>query len=101
MADAAVTREWHDEDGWGVIDCVQTPGGCWAHCSDVAVPGYRSLTVGAAVWLEWERCDQDGYAYRATRIWPVGADPVPATEPTTASNAYRSRLVIDISGRGE
>lgn len=44
--------------------------------------------------LEWEVAQQDGYAFRATRVWPVGQDPVESVR-TTHSTAYRSTLVID------
>ncbi|UGQ42735.1 cold-shock protein [Rhodococcus aetherivorans] len=62
-------RMWNDEEGWGVIDSAQTPGGCWAHYSNIVGHGFRTVTVGAAVTLDWEQVtDQDGYRYRATRI---------------------------------
>ncbi|OBA37794.1 cold-shock protein [Rhodococcus sp. 852002-51564_SCH6189132-a] len=62
-------REWNDEQGWGVIDSDQTPGGCWAHYSTIIGEGFRTVAVGATVVLDWEQVtDQDGYHYRATRI---------------------------------
>jgi CspA family cold shock protein len=84
---------WHDEDGWGVVECAETPGGCFTHFSAVAVPGYRSLAVGQAVRLEYERADQDGYRFRAVRAWPRDAEPF---DPPTSgpSGAYRSTLTI-------
>ncbi|QCQ91173.1 cold shock domain-containing protein [Rhodococcus sp. SGAir0479] len=61
-------REWHTEDGWGVIDSTSTPGGCWVSFSAVVGTGFRTLTVGRTVDFEWEHVtDQDGYRYRATR----------------------------------
>jgi len=59
-------REWHADEGWGVIDSPATPGGCRAHFSAVAMPGYRQLYAGQPVQLDWEPAVQDGYAYRAT-----------------------------------
>lgn len=94
MAVRAVTREWSDDGGWGVLDCAQTPGGCWAHYSAVAVEGHRTLTVGTEVWLEWETADQDGYAFRATRAWPAGTEPASEPPPVRGSGAYSSRFVI-------
>jgi cold shock protein len=76
MAVDAVVREWHSDQGWGVIDAAETPGGCWAHFSHIAMRGYRELSPGQAVALEWEIADQDGYSYRAVRVWPAGRDPV-------------------------
>jgi len=39
MTVEGVVREWHPEQGWGVIDAQDTPGGCWAHFSRVAIDG--------------------------------------------------------------
>ncbi|EME17512.1 hypothetical protein G419_19164 [Rhodococcus triatomae BKS 15-14] len=61
-------REWHAELGWGVLDSPDTPGGCWAHYSNIDGTGFRALTVGATVDLDWEQREQDGYAFRATRV---------------------------------
>ncbi|KOU60644.1 hypothetical protein ADK57_30030 [Streptomyces sp. MMG1533] len=69
---AATVREWHDEEGWGVLDCPATPGGCWGHFSTIETAGFRALTPGQRVELEWEApgFPQDGYDYRAVRIAP-------------------------------
>lgn len=71
MAKATV-REWHEEEGWGVLDCPETPGGCWAHYSTLEMDGFRSLTAGQHAELEWEApgFKQDGYDYRAVRVVP-------------------------------
>lgn len=72
MATATV-REWHDEEGWGVLDCAQTPGGCWAGFAAVEMDGYRVLVPGRQVTLaEWEGpgAEQDGYDYVAVRVIP-------------------------------
>jgi CspA family cold shock protein len=65
-------REWAEE-GWGVVDCAETPGGCWVHWSVVHEPGYRELSPGQAVRLRWEAVAQDGYRFRAT--WVAAASP--------------------------
>ena len=88
-------REWHDDEGWGVIDCQSTPGGCWIHFSSVAVAGQRTLTAGQQVSLEWEAPGQDGFPYRATRAWPLGAEPA-GEQPSTSTNAYRSSLTLSV-----
>lgn len=71
MANATV-REWDDESGWGVLDCAETPGGCFAHYSDIEMAGFRTLSAGQPVVLEWEAPGfrQDGYDYRALRVVP-------------------------------
>ena len=63
-------RVWHEDEGWGVLDSAETPGGCWAHYSNVEVDGYRVLQAGQRVRVQWEHADQDGYAHRALHVWP-------------------------------
>ena len=97
MASRAVVREWSSEQGCGVLDCPDTPGGCWAHDGAVAVPGYRELERGQEVELERVSADQDGYAFRATRTWPVGAEPYesPAHSGPTEAMASTLTVVVD------
>ncbi len=66
----ATVREWHDEEGWGVLDSAETPSGCWAHYSCLEMDGFRALAVGQRVRLRWEDPGflQDGYAYRALSV---------------------------------
>ncbi|WP_068797015.1 AAA family ATPase [Pseudonocardia sp. HH130630-07] len=78
-----VVREWNDSDGHGVVDSAATPGGCWVHFGAIVADGYRSLTPGGSVTLEWEPVRQDGFAFRGTRVVPHA--------PGTGS-AYRSAL---------
>jgi cold shock protein len=86
-------RLWRDEEGWGVVDSPETPGGCWVGFSEVLVPGYRSLRPGQEVELDHEAAEQDGYAYRAVRVRPAGAEPAEATvDPPSA--AYTSTLTL-------
>jgi CspA family cold shock protein len=59
---------WNEEEGWGVIDSPDTPGGCWVHFSHIVGHGYRSLRAGHVVLLQWEAADQDGYAFRAVSV---------------------------------
>jgi cold shock protein len=93
MSVDAVVREWHSDHGWGVIEAAETPGGCWAHFSHIAVGGYRELAPGQAVVLEWEMADQDGYSYRAVRVWPAGGDPIEQAVERD-STAYSSTMTL-------
>ena len=70
MASAGTVREWSADEGFGVIDSADAPGGCWAHFSSIAMDGYRSLTAGQRVSFTFERADQDGFDYRAITVWP-------------------------------
>lgn len=94
-ASTATVRFWRDEDGWGVVDSPDTPGGCWVHFSAVTVAGYRQLRPGQRVELEWESARQDGYDHRAVRVWPAGTQPVDPPAPESGGSAYRSRLTIE------
>lgn len=79
----ATVREWDGGEGWGVLDSVETPGGCWTHYSVIQsailradgvarVSAYKSLVVGESVELEWETPGQDGFAYRAVSVRRAG-----------------------------
>lgn len=94
VATVGRVRSWDDEQGWGVVDSTATPGGCWAHCGAVAVPGHRTLAPGQDVELEWEPGPQDGYDFRAVRVWPAGQDPHDTPGVTGPSSAYRSTLTL-------
>lgn len=63
----ATVRQWSPE-GWGVLDCIETPGGCWVHWSMVHRAGDRELHPGQVVKIHWEKVDQDGYQFRATKV---------------------------------
>lgn len=78
-----VVARWLDDEGWGVMESSDLPGGCWIHFSVVDVPGYRRLRPGQDVTADWEEADQDGFRYRATRVTPVRAADPPGS-PATA-----------------
>lgn len=89
MTRTGTVRSFSADEGWGVIDGPDVPGGCWFHFSAVRAPGYRSLRSGQRVAFTFEPADQDGYAYRATA---VGSGPDP--QPSDPSPAYHSTLTI-------
>lgn len=79
-----------------MVDSAETPGGCWAHFSHIATDaaaGYRTAHAGQQVVLEWEPAHQDGFAYRAVQLWPVGETPTTA-ESADNSSAYTSTLTL-------
>lgn len=91
MTASGVVREWRESEGWGVIDCAATPGGCWAHASHLLVSGQHIQSVE----FTFEAGVVEGCAYRAIDAWPADRPPVPRL-PTTDSGAFGSTLVIDV-----
>ncbi|ORB52297.1 hypothetical protein [Mycolicibacterium rhodesiae] len=91
MQSVGTVREWHTEEGWGVIDCPDTPGGCFVHFShlfhvDIPTPGpgevvevsggFREAFEGETVDFDWQPTaypgSQDGYSFVAITVWPRG-----------------------------
>ncbi|MCX2713647.1 cold shock domain-containing protein [Mycolicibacterium sp. J2] len=79
MTSVGTVQIWHPDDGWGVLASAETPGGCFAHFSDIWANdsvlrcGYRELLQGETVDFEWEHAPaggQDGYSFRATSVTP-------------------------------
>ncbi len=94
---SGTVREWHPEEGWGVIDSPETPGGCWAHFSRLDLPGYKESVAGQQVTFTFEPADQDGYSYRALHIWPEGPEPPGWPQHSEGpSGAFRSHLDITL-----
>jgi CspA family cold shock protein len=68
----ALIREWHEEEGWGVADAPEFPGGCFVAWFLLDMPGYRTLAPGDEVVIHgWEAARQDGCDFRALRVVPV------------------------------
>lgn len=65
---SGTVRRWEGEEGWGVLDSEDTPGGAWAHYSEIIGTGFRTLTPGQVVRFEIESHGHDGYDYRASNI---------------------------------
>lgn len=97
MVCSGVVRSWSEDDGWGVVDGPDVPGGCWAHVSTVA-GDRRSLRVSACTW-SWETPGQDGYDYRAVRVWSEGSKPA-RRRPRAASSTYHSTLTLTFDEPG-
>lgn len=75
MASIGVVRTYHLDEGWGVIDGPDAPGGCWVHFSAIAMDGIRQLAAGQRVSFLAEAAAQDGFAYRATKVWTTDTEP--------------------------
>lgn len=94
MGEMGIVREWHGEEGWGVIDSVDTPGGCWTHQSHLDMEGFRVLHPGQQVDLTFDAHGQDGFPYRAIRVQVPGVPPAKAFEGNDPSDAYGSHVTL-------
>jgi cold shock protein len=95
MLSQGVVREWDEDQGFGVIDSADTPGGCWVWHSSIVMEGLRVLTAGERVAFTWETAQQDGYGYRAVLVWPPGVEVgTPSGAEDGPSAAYQSTLTI-------
>lgn len=74
----AVVREFDGNEGWGVLDAPEFPGGCWVFFSAIEMDGFRMLHEGQQVAVEYvdlvaeygPDAEQDGYRYRAEWVKP-------------------------------
>jgi cold shock protein len=67
---AGVVRQFDPDEGWGVVDAPEVPGGCFVHFSHIESSGYRVLHAGQHVRFTFKRPGQDGCAYSAISVWP-------------------------------
>ena len=70
----ATVASWNDEQGWGVLDAPEAPGGIFVHFSFIDADGYRSLQGGQIVDLELDGplpFDQDGCRWCGRNVRPV------------------------------
>jgi CspA family cold shock protein len=96
-ARGVVSEYWADE-GWGVIDGPDVPGGCWVNWSVVVMECYPFLQPGQHVEFSFEEADQDGYTFRAAEVRPPGtvsrSQTIDVVEGPSA--AFSSRMVIKL-----
>ncbi len=65
------TVRWcNAEEGWGVIDSDETPGGCAVIFMYIKMDGYKFLTSGQSASFTWVQEMQDDYDYRAVSVTP-------------------------------
>jgi CspA family cold shock protein len=96
MASSGSVRVFHAGEGWGVIDGPDVPGGCWVHFSAIAGEGYRQLTPGQRVSFRAEAARQDGFAFRAVKVWTGAVEPSAPIGGRRSPGAYHSRLTITV-----
>jgi len=103
MASVGSVRSFFPDEGWGVIDGPDVPGGCWVLFSAIAADGYRQLAVGERVCFIAEAVSQDGFDFRAVKVWtgdvePRLAEPAPNESAPDESGAYHSSLTLTFDG---
>lgn len=98
MTSHGIIRSWDFEDSQGVIDSVDTPGGCRATTADVLVEGAVLATgdhlsmigmpPGEAVDFEFATDDYDDtdFAHQAFAVWPSRC-PAPTHIPRKAASS--------------
>ena len=94
MANLGSVRFFDADEGWGVIDGPDVPGGCWLHFSVIAGDGYRQLSAGQRVSFHAEQASQDGFAFRAVRVWTGEGEPSATVDEQRRSGAYHSTLTL-------
>ncbi len=59
-------KNWHEEEGWGVLVSPDLPGEVFAHHVHIrGQDGYRTFAAGDPVVFEADEQGQDGCQYRA------------------------------------
>lgn len=96
MPSVGTVREWNEEEGTGVIDSEDTPGGCWVHFSNIVTGALGTLTPGDQVTFTYEALPQAGFGYQAVRVWPPEVKPgTPQAAPGRSPlPAYQGWLAI-------
>lgn len=89
-----IVREWRAGAGWGVIDSPETAGGCLVIFESIQTPGFKSLTPGETVDFEWITASQEGFTFRAERVWPGGITRDDNEQVDRSGDAYSSELLI-------
>jgi len=94
MASSGSVRSYDAVQGWGVIDGPDVPGGCWVHFSAIAVDGHRQLVAGQHVSFRAEAASQDGFPFRAVKVWTGDVEPAELPGEHFGSGSYRSTLSL-------
>ena len=64
------------------------------HFSAVAMDGYRMLVPGQQVTFRAEAVNQDGFAYRAVKVWTDDAEPSDRDRTESGSAGYQGWLTL-------
>jgi cold shock protein len=65
------------------------------HFSAIVMGGFRQLAAGQHVWFRAEAAEQDGFSFRAVKVWTEGVEPAsPPRSKRSSGGAYHSRLAL-------
>ena len=87
-------RVFDADEGWGVIDGPDVPGGCWVHFSAIAGDGYRQLSAGQRVSFHAEEASQDSFAFRAVKVWTGEVEPSATVGVQRSPGAHHGTLIL-------
>jgi CspA family cold shock protein len=63
--------------------------------SAIATGGFRHLAAGQHVWFRADAAEQDGFSFRAVKVWTEDLEPTdPPGSQRMSGGAYHSRLVL-------
>ncbi|MFT4084413.1 MAG: hypothetical protein QM638_17690 [Nocardioides sp.] len=87
---------WNAEEGTGSVSSDSLPSQAWFHASMLRGLRFEDMAIDRPCSFEYEKSDQDGYAYRATVLWKFGqARPDDLDNGSDAGIPYESSLRID------
>lgn len=91
MASRGRVRHYSTEEGWGILDSDDTPGGCLVRVLDIHTPS-GTLSAGEDVDFEWEPLppgvQENLFRSSALSVRPVG---VAVEHPPVADDRPRFR----------
>ena len=90
-----VVREWNADQGWGVLNSDETPGGCWVHCSALSMAGDHRALPGQRVIFTYRPATQDGFDFQALDVTIEGV-PRAETDIQPPGPGYHDRLTIEL-----
>ncbi|WP_229074995.1 hypothetical protein [Actinoplanes sp. DH11] len=65
------------------------------HFPAVETGGFRQLAAGQHVWFRAEAAEQDGFSFRAVKVWTQDVEPAsPPRSERSRGGAYQSRLIL-------
>ncbi len=90
-------QRWVDDEGWGVVASLETPGGCWFIWSQIDAPAPHHLDQGQLVEFTFESSRQDGFNWRAVSVRPSDAEAGRQLQPGTP-RAFKSTFSLEFPG---